>query len=171
MKGFFAPLFLLVFLLAGVQQANAVQTFKEWKSSQVLDAQGKIVRLRQQLEIRKAKAPVRRDLAIKDPNLVLVKSQSTEAASGVDAQTEKLEKMLREELYDLEVAQDLTVSDYFAGYLTKLQDKKSAFNEVAGKLSPEEVAELMTAYANSAFGSHTPTAPASAVNVTKDPLK
>jgi hypothetical protein len=54
------------------------------------------------------------------------------------------------------------------GYLTKIHDKKSAFKEVAGKLSPEEVAELMNAYANSVFGAHSSDLPASATNTAKD---
>ncbi|HEY1079089.1 MAG TPA: hypothetical protein VGE46_03295, partial [Bdellovibrio sp.] len=72
------------------------------------------------------------------------------------------------EQYALELAKDLSVTDYFVGYLTKIQDKKSAFNEVAGKLSAEEVAELMTAYANSVFGAQAGDLPASATNVGKD---
>jgi hypothetical protein len=52
--------------------------------------------------------------------------------------------------------------------LTKVPDKKAAFKEVAGKLSPEEVAELMNAYANSVFGAAASDLPASATNTTKE---
>lgn len=58
-----------------------------------------------------------------------------------------------------EMAKDLTVADYFAGYLTKQRDQAQAIKEVSGRLSPDEVAELMTIYANSVFGSHSPMAP------------
>ncbi len=51
-------------------------------------------------------------------------------------------------------AEELTVADYFAGYLTKQRNQAQAIKEVSGRLSPDEVAELMTIYANSVFGSH-----------------
>ena len=58
-----------------------------------------------------------------------------------------------------DIAKDLTLADYFAGYLTKQRDQAQAIKEVSGRLSPEEVAELMTIYANSVFGSHAPASP------------
>ena len=69
------------------------------------------------------------------------------------------------------MAKDLSVTDYFVGYLTKMQDKKAAFNEVAGKLTAEEVAELMSAYANSVFGAHNPEMPPSASNISADRVR
>ena len=58
-----------------------------------------------------------------------------------------------------DMAKDLTVADYFAGYLTKQRDQSLAIKEVSGRLSPDEVAELMTIYANSVFGSHSSAVP------------
>ena len=104
-----------------------------------------------------------------DPNLA--HKPGPEASVAQDRFVEKLERQLREEQYGLELAKDLSVTDYFVGYLTKIQDKKSAFNEVAGKLSAEEVAELMTAYANSVFGAQASDIPPSATNVGKDTSK
>ncbi len=49
----------------------------------------------------------------------------------------------------LDEIEELTVSDYFIGYLSRFKDKKSAFNSAATKLDSTEVAELMTAYADS----------------------
>ena len=88
----------------------------------------------------------------KDPNLAR-RNSGLEAISGVN--TANLENQLQQDQSILEMAKDLSVTDYFVGYLTKIQDKKAAFNEVAGKLTSDEVAELMTAYANSVFGTHT----------------
>lgn len=59
------------------------------------------------------------------------------------------------------MADELTVADYFAGYLTKQRNQAQAIKEVSGRLSPDEVAELMTIYANSVFGSHSSAAPKS----------
>ncbi len=58
-----------------------------------------------------------------------------------------------------EMAKDLTVADYFAGYLTKQKNQVQAIKEVSGRLSADEVAELMTIYANSVFGTHSPSTP------------
>lgn len=143
-----------------------VKSYREWKVERVQLAQVKVVTVKAQIE---AKKGVRHAAAGVDPNLA--HSSALEAGTGQDISIEKLERQLRMEQYDLELAKDLSVTDYFVGYLTKVQDKKSAFSEVAGKLSPEEVAELMTAYANSVFGAQAADLPVSATNVGKEPLK
>ena len=140
------------------------KSYREWKSEQIQDVQGKISTIKVQLEAKKQTRSVAQGV---DPNLAMNK-RGTEAG---ELSIEKLEKQLQEEQYDLDVAKDLTVTDYFVGYLTKVDNKKAAFHEVAGKLSPEEVAELMTAYANSVFGAHTTDLPASASNLPKDNIK
>ena len=164
---------LVVFLMMTVagHQASAIQSYREWKTTQIQEAQSKIVSLKTQLEIKKQEKLMKRSVAQgRDPNLTMGRG-TTEATAGADAQVERLERQLQQEMYDLDLAKDLTVSDYFAGYLTKMQDKKAAFSEVAGKLSPEEVAELMNAYANSVFGSHATDIPASAINSNHDTVK
>lgn len=143
-----------------------VKSYREWKHELVLDAQNRVTVIKTQIETRKA---LRTAAMGVDPNMA--RARGLEAVASRDLALEKLEKDLREEQYDLDVANDLTVTDYFVGYLTKVQNKKAAFQEVAGKLSPEEVAELMTAYANSVFGAHAADLPASAANISKDPVK
>lgn len=151
------------FSVAGGAQ---VKSYREWKTEKVQMAQSKVTTLKTQVEARKSQ---RTTAAGVDPNLA--KKSSTEAALPQNISTEKLEKQLRMEQYALEVAQDLSVTDYFVGYITKIKDKKAAFNEVAGKLTPEEVAELMTAYANSVFGTQASDLPVSATNVGKEAIK
>lgn len=159
---------MICLMLAMSYQAQAVQSYREWKSTQVNQAQMKVQILKVQIDARKNQ---RRDIAQgKDPNLTQ-KSGGTEAFAGNDAQVERLERMLKQENDNLEMAKDLSVSDYFAGYLTKVKDKKTAFNEVAGKLSAEEVAELMNVYANSVFGSHAGEIPSSATANARDNSK
>nr|BFD57997.1 hypothetical protein CKG001_01040 [Bdellovibrio sp. CKG001]BFD61424.1 hypothetical protein BdHM001_01050 [Bdellovibrio sp. HM001]BFD65156.1 hypothetical protein HAGR004_01780 [Bdellovibrio sp. HAGR004] len=144
-----------------------VKSYREWKTERVQAAQSKVMTLKAQIDLKKS---VGRSLANgTDPNMA--HKAGLEAVSTQDMSVEKLERELREEIYDLEVAKDLSVTDYFVGYLTKIQDKKTAFNEVAGKLSPEEVAELMTAYANSVFGAQSADLPVSANNLSKDGIK
>lgn len=155
-------------MTAFVMEAGAeVKSYREWKADQVVQAEGKIQTLKSQIITKKT---ARMAAQGTDPNLTLNKT-GLEASALPDKSTEKLEKELKAELYDLELAKDLSVTDYFVGYLTKIQDKKTAFKEVAGKLSPEEVAELMTAYANSVFGAHASDLPVSANNVGKDTTK
>ncbi|HWU44632.1 MAG TPA: hypothetical protein VN132_14370, partial [Bdellovibrio sp.] len=152
--------------VAAPAAVSHVKSYREWKRELVQDAQSKVNSLKTQIEARR----LGRTSAVgMDPNLNHVKG--LEATFVHDATLDKLEKDLRAEQYDLDVANDLTVTDYFVGYLTKVQDKKAAFQEVAGKLSADEVAELMTAYANSVFGAHSADFPASATNESKDPVK
>ncbi len=124
---------------ASVGEAQKTKSFREWKSEKVQVALGKVTATKTKIQIAKNK----------DPNLGRSKS-NLEAVSG--ANSESLEEQLEQDQATLEMAKDLSVTDYFVGYLTKLQNKKAAFNEVAGKLTAEEVAELMAAYANSVFG-------------------
>jgi len=143
-----------VWLTALSAQANTgVKSYREWKTEKVSQASVRVNTVKARL----------------DPNLALNRTKGqVEGTLTKDLATDKLERMLRAEQYDLDLAKDLSVTDYFVGYLTKVQDKKAAFQEVAGKLSPEEVAELMTAYANSVFGAHQSDLPASASNVSKE---
>ncbi|MEK2689524.1 hypothetical protein [Bdellovibrio sp. GT3] len=139
------------------------KSYREWKTEKVNSAQMKVTLIRGQIQTQKTG---RRAASGTDPNLARGKSMEAVAAHNISV--EALERQLSEEQYDLEVAKDLSVTDYFAGYLTKVSDKKAAFKEVAGKLSPEEVAELMNAYANSVFGAHASDLPASATNTSKE---
>lgn len=159
------PLIAFWSMTAFAMKAGAeVKSYREWKTERVQLAQADVMNLRAQIDLKKASRAMAQGT---DPNLS--NKAAIEAVSSTDMGVEKLERRLREEQYDLEVAKDLSVTDYFVGYLTKVQDKKAAFNEVAGKLSPEEVAELMTAYANSVFGAHASDLPVSANNVGKEP--
>lgn len=63
-----------------------------------------------------------------------------------------------------EMANDLTVADYFAGYITKQKDRSQAIKDVAPRLNADEVADLMTIYANSVFGTQSPQLPQAAEN-------
>lgn len=56
-----------------------------------------------------------------------------------------LERQLSQEQWNLEVAKDLSVTDYFVLYLTQ-QNQRDRFYRAATKLNPAEVAELMEAY-------------------------
>ena len=156
------PLLAFVWLTSlSVHASVGVKSYREWKTERVSQASVRVSSLKAQIESKKAPGI--------DPNMAMNRSKNQlEGTPGKDIATDRLERMLRAEQYDLDLAKDLSVTDYFVGYLTKVQDKKAAFQEVAGKLSPEEVAELMTAYANSVFGAHQSDLPASASNISKE---
>jgi hypothetical protein len=141
-----------------VGENTKIKSYREWKSEKVQDALGRVIVTKTQIQVAKSK----------DPNLARRKTM-TEARLTVDVLP--LEEQLKEDQTILDMAKDLSVTDYFVGYLTKVQDKKAAFNEVAGKLTADEVAELMSAYANSVFGTHTPEMPPSADNISADRVR
>lgn len=142
----------------GAPEVSKTRSYREWKSEKVQEALGKVTMTRTKIQLAKSK----------DPNLGRRKA-ALEATSG--ANSENLEVQLQQDQSTLEMAKDLSVTDYFVGYLTKLQDKKAAFNEVAGKLTADEVAELMSAYANSVFGSHSSEIPPSANDLSSERVK
>jgi hypothetical protein len=116
-----------------------IKSYREWKSERVQDALQRVTVTKTQLEITKSK----------DPNL---SQQKGSMESGTSLALERLENQLQVDQNFLETTKNFSVTDYLAGYLMKVQNKKAAFNEVAGKLSSDEIAELMSAYATSAFG-------------------
>lgn len=143
--------------LSAATETPKAKSFREWKSEKVQDALVKVTATKTKIQIAKSK----------DPNLS--RKKGLEAASG--SNLENLEEQLEQDQATLDMAKDLSVTDYFVGYLTKLQDKKTAFNEVAGKLTAEEVAELMSAYANSVFGTHSSDLAPSASDLSSDRVK
>lgn len=68
-----------------------------------------------------------------------------------------VQTQLQNGLLTLEAAQDLTVTDYFAGYLMKKKDRQKAIQTVAAQLSKSEIEEVMKAYVNAVFVSENPT--------------
>lgn len=135
-----------------------IKSCREWKSERIQAAITKVTQTRTQLQISKSK----------DPNLVLQKG-ATEANSG--SNIEKLEAQLQADQHVLETAKNFSVTDCLAGYLMKIQNKKAAFNEAAGKLTAEEIADLMSAYATSAFGNTAPELPPTANSMSEDRVR
>ena len=84
-----------------------------------------------------------------DPNL---QAKAT-LESGLNQSLAEMQQQAEKEQYQLSVAKDLTISDYFVGYLTKQKDLSAAIKDVSGRLTPDEVSELMYAYANNFFSS------------------
>lgn len=101
-------------------------SYREWKKMKIQESEKKVKEIKNKIE--------------SDPNLK--SSNKTEAGLNRD---------LENEILNLSITNDLTISDYFVGYLSKQPSLNSAIREVSVKLSSDEVAELMTAYAENFF--------------------
>lgn len=128
----------------------AIKSFKEWKNEKVQSAIKKVTITRAQIEYRKL-------------NKQLL--QKGEAGNLKDSEMERLELQLKNDTYSLEVAQDLTVSDYFGIYLTKQENRTDAYKDAAQKMTSDEVAELIAMFADSFFPENKPTIPRQGANV------
>lgn len=107
--------------------SSGVQSYREWKNAKIHDAQMKIKNIKEKIGI--------------DPNL-LIKNVGSEAG---------LSRELEREILNLSFTQDLTISDYFVGYLTRQASLDAAIKDISLRLTSEEVAELMSAYAENFF--------------------
>lgn len=120
---------------------SGVKSFREWKSAKVQDAQLRVKFLKQKLN------PEVTAGSIQDPNLAK-KSGTSEAGLS-----RELHEQLEREILNLSLTQDLSMTDYFVGYLTKQSSLDVAIRDLSSRLTPEEVAELMSAYAQNFFQS------------------
>lgn len=136
--------------------------FQEWKKNQVFDARknldefkspqlAKMAEVSQNVE--KAgdnSSPVD---ALPEPGAAngseVAKVEAGNEASNNLPVEEKAEK-LRQLEFNLEIAQGLTIHDYFALYLKNKSKEEMAV--AIQKLSPEELSELLMAYRKSLYG-------------------
>ena len=108
-----------------------IKSYREWKSTMISEAESRLK-------------------ATKDSILSKTRAQLGETANS-DLKT--MHNKYDKESLQLSLAYDLTISDYFVGYLTKQKELDKAIKEVSSRLTDEEVAELMSAYANNFFSS------------------
>ena len=120
------------------------KSFREWKSGMVSSAETQLKQSNGAVALKK-----RISASTNDPNM----AYKANSESGLSSNLQELQKQAEKDQYQLSITKDLTISDYFVGYLTKQRDMSAAINEVSGRLTPEEIAELMAAYANNFFSS------------------
>lgn len=123
-------------LAANKLPSASVQSYREWKNEKIQNAQLKIKSIK---EFIKHKANV-------DPNLNPNKSNQQSVTMAGDSEA-GLSQELDREMLNLSMIEDLAISDYFVGYLTRQNPLGAAIRDVSGRLTKEEVAELMAAYA------------------------
>ena len=120
------------------------KSFREWKAAMIAASVEKVNQSQQALNLKQ-----RLSASATDPNSY----SKSKPEAGLNSQLEELQHQAEKDQYQLSVTKDLTISDYFVGYLTVQKDLAATINEVSSRLSPEEIAELMHAYANNFFSS------------------
>ncbi len=141
-----------------IQQEEAFG-FSEWKQKRILMAKIAINEFRvSQTSINVKKTEGEEPSRLTDTN----SNQTPSSAPGaVPAETpsptndpsfaKQIEERMRQLEFNLEIAQGLTIHDYFALYL---KDKnKETMAAAIKKLNPDELSELLTAYRNVLYGS------------------
>jgi cell division protein FtsX len=123
MKRLFS-LFILVLTMASGAQAeinsSGVMGFQAWRTSRIEDAKATLEKIQADAQIDKPQA-----------------ARPTEAKKNF--------QRYQQAQLNLQIVQELTISDYFTLYLSQLKDR-SMMLDAARKLSADEVADLMVAY-------------------------
>lgn len=117
-------LIILMSLAALSAQDAAVLSFQDWKAQKIKSAQTHYSNLQADYLSKKKNSP-------KDPALRGLYTELKDAKSNVSDLSE------------------LSVTDYFIGYLSQYKSNKAVFQSALDKLAPDEMSELMLAYADS----------------------
>ncbi|MFN8845857.1 MAG: hypothetical protein ACK5V3_14015 [Bdellovibrionales bacterium] len=125
--------------LANSASESAVLSFKEWKGQKIQLAQVEYKKLEEDYLKKKKDSPL-------DPKL---------KALYIDL------KHSKESISELG---DLSVTDYFIAYLSQFKTNRDTFQAALAKLAPDDISELMTAYANSLLKTSGEGIPAAAEN-------
>lgn len=107
------------------QSVNGVMGFQYWKQLQIDEAKQVLERVQASSPTLNGSAPANE--SNKSPKLI------------------RMDQRLKQSQLNLEIAQELTVNDYFLIYLSQFKGKDSLI-EAAKRLSPDEVAELLMSY-------------------------
>ena len=124
--------------------AHGYKSFREWKAAMIAASIEKSNQSQQALLQKR-----RLSASAADPNSAF----KAKPEAGLSFLLEELQQQAEKDQYQLSITKDLTISDYFVGYLTVQKDLTATIAEVSSRLSPEEIAELMHAYANNFFSS------------------
>ncbi len=121
MRTWLMSLMVLCSVWAGAAGQVEIKGFHEWKNEKVQIALGQMAILKSQIQ----KATT---------------ENNRKSIEGLQKQKDQLK-------WNLDVAQDLSVTDYFVLYLSQ-QNQSERFKLAAEKMTTKEVAELMEAYAS-----------------------
>ena len=151
MKRRLAPLVLLQLLIGiaigtwpiAATASSEVLTFQAWKATRLEEARNMIERLQLEAALDRL-PPVERSPGEK---AVVVKPAAEVAVptnSRANVRVLRPEQRINQAKINFEIAKELSIHDYIAVYLSQYSSRASML-EVAKKMSPEEVAELLLA--------------------------
>lgn len=130
---------LTLLMAIGAQAASKsdlnVLGFQAWKTSRIEDAKNAVDRLSDQ----------EKEAATPTPKSARKNKHEVGNRLQVASKNGRNDQRLQQAQINLEMAQELTVNDYFVLYLSQFKQKE-AFIEAAKKLSAEESADLMMSY-------------------------
>lgn len=121
-----------------------VKNYKEWKSAMITDSENRIKNLKENINKNRQTANIN---SLSTSNTHSEGGLSNDLNQKINQSVGHLQILVEKEEQQLSVAKELSISDYFVGYLTKQKSLSNAIKDVSGRLSADEVAELMQAYA------------------------
>lgn len=153
MGNFYKISLMILMLAASVSQAQTATTidplsFKSWKEQQQVEAQNQLTRVNNRIVLLKAGKLKPEDVAVEFNHFGEVEADGPKLTARAQkiSSTDILVRLEREQSRsqkNLEFAKDLGLEEYFLGYLNQFQENQSALSQVAGRLSKEEVIELL----------------------------
>jgi hypothetical protein len=128
--------------------------FKTWKDQQIIEAQNQLARVNNRLVLLKAGKVKPEEISAEFNNFnALAKNEKTGTSTPLPTSraqklsskdvVSRLELELARTQKSLDFAKELGLQEYFLGYLIQFQESPEALAAVAGRLSKEEVAELL----------------------------
>lgn len=111
------------------QLTEAPQIYKVWKDQQIVEAKNNVVRIANKITLARAGKLSEQELQALKP-------------------IERMDNDLRVAQENLQIAQELSVEDYFVVYLSRFRSHPDAIQSVASRMSKDEVAELIRAMLN-----------------------
>lgn len=146
-----------------IETSSVIKPFKDWKSEKIQQIQSRVQAYRTQVDALKAKKAQEVSAAHKHPEI------RAKLTPGLDQSIQYYEKQVDEEQWNLEVAQDLSITDYVALYLA-LQPVKNRFQLAASQMAPADIAELLEAYSAN-LGVQAPVETLANINTYQVPIK
>lgn len=145
--------------LGATPSSNEPLPFTMWKEHQIVEAKNQVVRLSNRIHLLKtgrykveaivseSKQPLMDDEGEKE-----YQSLKDFKGSKVDEETlkqaeekvlKKVQERMKIALGNLQYAKELNIDDYLAVYLSRFKDDDQALKKVIGKLSSEELVEIL----------------------------
>ena len=116
---------LLIFITSyALGQGSTIKNFSEWKSEKVNSINSKITAIKSKID---------------------TESQKKKTAHQDNSNVDYYRRLLEQEQWNLEIANDLSVTDYLVLYVAT-QPSKNKFKEAATSLKSSEIADIIESY-------------------------